>query len=155
MPEETKSQTTPPTSVNPKVMDYLRLWHERMAHANLKAIVILGRQGDTGEIPEGLPKGPEEKFEAAVTSENSHRPPKTAADLTGPKDKLVRVTNADDYITSQDRGVGLTLSQYLPEENQQDQGQAPPSFGAAAEPPANFMTDPWNDTEQAMVVDVY
>lgn len=44
-------------------MDYLRLWHERMAHANLKAIVVLGRQGATGKTPEGLPKGPEDDFE--------------------------------------------------------------------------------------------
>ncbi|KAI1347452.1 hypothetical protein F5Y01DRAFT_244691 [Xylaria sp. FL0043] len=61
MPEEDKSQS--PTSVSPDVMKYLRLWHERMAHANLKAIVVLSRRGDTGEVPEGLPKGPEDKFE--------------------------------------------------------------------------------------------
>ncbi|KAI0977589.1 hypothetical protein F4678DRAFT_455740 [Xylaria arbuscula] len=57
MSEETK----PP--INQEVMDYLRLWHIRMAHANLKAVVVLGRRGDAGEIPEGLPKGPEDKFE--------------------------------------------------------------------------------------------
>ncbi|KAK9777922.1 putative Zinc-binding domain-containing protein [Seiridium cardinale] len=52
-----------PATVDQEVMSWLRLWHERMAHANLKAIVILGRQGDAGEIPKGLPKGPSEKFE--------------------------------------------------------------------------------------------
>ncbi|KAI1299435.1 hypothetical protein F5Y03DRAFT_397637 [Xylaria venustula] len=57
MSEETKPR------INQEVMDYLRLWHERMAHANLKAVVILGRRGDAGETPEGLPKGPEDRFE--------------------------------------------------------------------------------------------
>jgi hypothetical protein len=51
------------TAVDPEVMSWLRLWHERMGHANLKAIVTLGHQGDAGEIPKGLPKGPKEKFE--------------------------------------------------------------------------------------------
>ncbi|KAK6082198.1 hypothetical protein SCUP515_02490 [Seiridium cupressi] len=54
---------TQPATVDQEVMSWLRLWHERMAHANLKAVVILGRQGDAGEIPKGLPKGPSENFE--------------------------------------------------------------------------------------------
>ena len=64
MPEEIKPQTESATSILPEVMDFLRQWHEKMAHANLKAIVVLGRRGDvTGNLPEGFPKGPEDKFE--------------------------------------------------------------------------------------------
>ncbi|KAI0902899.1 hypothetical protein F4823DRAFT_569231 [Ustulina deusta] len=78
MPEETQSRSKSPTSINPKVMDYLRIWHERMAHANLKAIVVLGRQGATGKTPEGLPKGPEDDFEAAHPLPHDIGPPRQA-----------------------------------------------------------------------------
>ncbi|TGJ88079.1 hypothetical protein E0Z10_g623 [Xylaria hypoxylon] len=63
IPEEPQSQSKSQATISPEVMDYLRLWHERMTHANLKAIVVLSRQGDAGEMPEGLPKAPGDKFE--------------------------------------------------------------------------------------------
>lgn len=59
--ESSPSQEQP--AINAEVMAYLRLWHERFAHANLKAVVVLGHQGDAGTIPAGFPKGPKEKFE--------------------------------------------------------------------------------------------
>ncbi|ETS78330.1 hypothetical protein PFICI_10392 [Pestalotiopsis fici W106-1] len=63
--DQTTATTKPTDSavVDPNVMSWLRLWHERLAHANLRACVVLGRNGDAGEIPEGLPKGPEDKFD--------------------------------------------------------------------------------------------
>ncbi|KAF7536784.1 hypothetical protein G7054_g4224 [Neopestalotiopsis clavispora] len=56
-------QTTAAAGVDPNVMLWLRTWHERLAHANLRACVVLGRNGDAGEIPEGLPKGAKDNFE--------------------------------------------------------------------------------------------
>ncbi|KAJ3578840.1 hypothetical protein NPX13_g1726 [Xylaria arbuscula] len=64
MPEETQPQSQATASINTEVMEFLRQWHEQMAHANLKAIVVLGRRGDIARnLPEGFPKGPEDKFE--------------------------------------------------------------------------------------------
>ncbi|KAI0195488.1 hypothetical protein F4808DRAFT_464188 [Astrocystis sublimbata] len=64
MSEQLQPNLGPSATISPQVMDFLRLWHERMAHANLKAIVILGRQGATGEtLPDGFPKGKEDDFE--------------------------------------------------------------------------------------------
>ncbi|KAI1824064.1 hypothetical protein F4861DRAFT_507677 [Xylaria intraflava] len=54
----------PQTAIDPAVMSHLRLWHLRMGHAHLKAIVVVVRQGrNVGEIPAGFPKGPREGFE--------------------------------------------------------------------------------------------
>ncbi|VUC21927.1 unnamed protein product [Clonostachys rosea] len=51
------------TPIKPEVMAFLRLWHRRLAHADLYAVAVLGNQGDTGKVPEGFPKGPEHDFE--------------------------------------------------------------------------------------------
>ncbi|KAI1270049.1 hypothetical protein F5Y18DRAFT_421531 [Xylariaceae sp. FL1019] len=63
MADKSGSKTQPEPASNPKVMELLRLWHSRMAHANLRAVVVLARRGDLGEIPDGMPKGPEDNFE--------------------------------------------------------------------------------------------
>ncbi|KAK5627521.1 hypothetical protein RRF57_003236 [Xylaria bambusicola] len=63
MLEQAQPKSESSESVSLEVMKFLRLWHERMAHANLKAVVVLARQGDIGEMPEGFPKGHENGFE--------------------------------------------------------------------------------------------
>lgn len=62
MSEESPAQGQPP-AIDAECMTWLRLWHERLAHANLKAIVTLAHQGDAGKTPDALPKGPKDKFE--------------------------------------------------------------------------------------------
>ncbi|KAI3328845.1 hypothetical protein F4824DRAFT_506177 [Ustulina deusta] len=112
MPEETQSRSKSPTSINPKVMDYLRIWHERMAHANLKAIVVLGRQGATGKTPEGLPKGPEDDFEASGlfinrTNSAAHSLPH---DIGPPRQAFSNdITMVDALPLEAVEGVGVTF----------------------------------------------
>ncbi|KAH8204259.1 hypothetical protein TruAng_001545 [Truncatella angustata] len=62
-PTPQEPQSSPRPEVDSDVMAYLRLWHERLAHANLKAVVVLTHNGDAGEMPKGFPKGQKDKFE--------------------------------------------------------------------------------------------